>query len=61
MFGLGTPTPRLRGHINVVPGSTQPKPCVVCLGLDVAVGLDWGFAAVWGFAAGVENALGEAW
>ena len=72
MFGLSIPTPRVRGHKNVIPGSMHPKPWVGCPGLDVAVGLDWGFvagwyfaagwgfAAGWDFAAGVENALGEA-
>ena len=48
----------------------QPKACVVCLGLDVAVGSDmspgldfadcWGFIGVLEFVAGVENAPGEA-
>ena len=65
MFGLSTPTPRVR----------CPKNGVVCLGLDVAAG--WEFVvgssteAGWGsavglnftdgleFAAGVENAPGE--
>ena len=40
----------------MVPGSVQPKPCVICPGLDVAVG--WGFAAVRDFAAGLEFAAG---
>ena len=45
MFGLGTQTPTPRVPENGVPGSMQPKMCVVCLGLDVAVG--WGFTGVW--------------
>ena len=63
------------GTKNGVPGYMQPKPCVVCPGLDVAggFGAGWGFAAGWSFAVGwdftealefvvgVEKAQGDAW
>ena len=38
----------------------QPKPCVVCQGLDIVVGLDLGFAAGWYFEVGVEITPGKA-
>ena len=58
MFELGTPTPRVRGLENGVPGSMQPKMCSglpgfgCCSGLRLYRGLE--------FAAGVENAPGKA-
>ena len=38
MFGLGTPTTRVRGPKDWVPGYNLSKLSVVCLGLDVAAG-----------------------
>ena len=58
----GYPNPQGHGAKNVVLGSKQPNPCVVCWGLDVAVGLDfsagWGFAAGWCFALGWGSEVG---
>ena len=60
MFGMGTLTRPGHGALGV-PGSRQPKPCVVSPGLDVTgVSRGWSFVAVFKFAAGDENVLGEA-
>ena len=38
MFGLGTLLSGSGGPKNWVPVDVQPKPCVVCLGLEDAAG-----------------------